>query len=698
MRNFLLATLFFISGAIFASEPTSFTVNLKNPIYKNGTISTSEGGIITSSELRIQARHIIYINKIEKGQPINQVIAEGELMVDNRGQLYVGRRLEYDFVTKTGIVYEGVTGIDLWFLGGEKIKLNPDKSFYLYNAFITTSERKKAEWKIQSREIEVNKNRLLTAKNVTFRFFDTSLFWLPTFKSNLVKPLTDAPIRYRVEWDRGMYPKFSMRYKIYSWELFDLFFRLNIRPSKGIGGAIESNFASFDKRKKFQTKSYIDHDTFYRNTRPNEARFNYRLQGLYEAQNEDKSSSLHLSYDKLSNRNMQSDFRTSNFEVSTVQQTLLKIRNHQNWMIAGIDARPRINSFQGFKQELPTSFWTPHPFTLGSTGILSENRVKLSYLSYVLADDIKSPIPDFDSTRLETHNTLYRSFKYKGLNLTPLLSFRGIFYNKSRKGHPICQAALNYEMFIDLKLKRHYKKTDHILQPYIHYQGLTHPTISPDTPYIFDITDGLNRLYQIRSGIQNAFYLKKYPLFEPNFMADIYLYAFFSNRTFQKTIPKIQSSMTWNFPSVVLKKQIGWNIEKQTLDFVNLSAAWTINQNFAFKTEWRHRGRFAWRHANENNHIVEITRSIQNLLDSPLSDRRNTFLTRMQMKIGADWTARLESHIGWGRQDQPSYHETHIELITLISTSWKLRLVFTHSPAPNKKNDHFSFAFSLNRK
>ena len=142
-----------------------FTVNLKNPVYQNGVISTHSGGVISSPELRVQARHIIYTNRTEKGVTIHRVVAEGDLMLDSGGHTYVGRRLEYDFVTKTGVVYDGVTAIDLWFLGGEKIRLNSDRSFYLYNAFVTTSESKNADWKIHSREVEITKKSYLAAKN-----------------------------------------------------------------------------------------------------------------------------------------------------------------------------------------------------------------------------------------------------------------------------------------------------------------------------------------------------------------------------------------------------------------------------------------------------------------------------------------------------------------------------------------------------
>ncbi|MDN3508657.1 MAG: hypothetical protein P0S93_01285 [Candidatus Neptunochlamydia sp.] len=692
-----LVGLFFLFSLSLWATPQEFTVNLKNPEYHGGVISTHEGGIISSPELRIQARHIVYINKVDKGEGVHHVIAEGDLILDNGGHTYVGRRLEYDFITKTGVVYDGVTAVDLWFLGGEKIRLNADRSFYLYNAFVTTSESKNPDWRIHIREVEITKKNLLYAKNVTFRFFATSIFWLPYFKSN-VKTFSESPVKYRLDWDTGLWPKVSMRYRVYSWENLDLYFRLNLRPSKGVGGALETDYKSFDKRTKFRTRSYLDHDMFYRDTNPDKARTHYRLQGRYESKSESEQAQFYATYDWLSDKNMQTDFGSKDFELNTAKQTKVVIRNYQDWMIFGVDGKFRINGFQGMKQELPESFWTPKPFELGQSGIISENRAKVAYLDYVSAKDIERDVRGFSAARLSTHNSLYRPFHSHGFSLTPIVRINGVFYGDSQKGRPAALGVLTYELLADLTLKRNYQTFRHVLKPYIYYQGMTHPTISPNTPYIFSIDDGFNRLNLIRSGIRNLFYFKKTPLFEPNIIAELYAYSFLGDNTFNKTVPKVQGNFIWNFPSWRFTGRVGWNVEKQVLDYANLGLAWTINENFAFKTEFRHRSRFDWRKADPQNFIMEVTRDIPDLRYSPLSDERNTFLTRLQMKLAPQWIARLESHIGWGRSKEPNYNEVKVELITMISTSWRLRLIFMHSPDPHKKNDRFTFGLSLVKK
>ncbi len=673
-----------------------FTVHLKDPEYQGGVVSTDQGGVITSPELRIQARHIVYTNKMEKGERVHKVVAEGDLMLESEGRAYVGRRLEYDFITKTGVVYEGVTAIDMWFLGGEKIRLNSDKSFYLYNAFVTTSESKKSDWKIQSRELKITKDRLLAADNVTFRFFETPILWLPSFKSNL-KSTGDSPVRYQIDWDKGLWPKISMRYRVYSWEQLDLFFKLNVRPSKGVGGALESDYRSIDKRTQFRTRSYLDHDAFYRDTSPNKARTHYRLQGLYKAKSEDERAQFYATYDWLSDKNMQTDFGSEAFELGPAKQTRMEIRNYHDWMIFGIDGKFRINGFQGMKQELPESFWTPRPFEIGNSGIISENRFKVAYLDYVSARDIEPAIPDFNAARLSTHNELYRPFSHRGFTLTPLIGARGVFYSDSQKDRPAALGVLIYQLLFDLTLKRNYQTVRHVLKPYIYYNGMTHPTISPNTPFTFSIQDGFNRLNVIQSGVRNLFFFKKTPLFDPNITVDLHAYAFLGDDTFKKTVPKLRGIFIWNFPSWKLTGRVGWNFEEQTLNYANVGLSWTINENFAFKTEFRHRGRFDWRENDPDNFIMEVTRPISELLNSPLSDGRNTLLSRLQIKLAPQWIARLESHIGWGRGGEPNYNEAKFDLLTTISTSWRLRLSFTHALAPDKKNDHFSSSLSLVR-
>jgi len=221
-------------------EEHPLTVNLKNPEFVHGVITTNDGGVITAPGIRIQAQKIEYINKIEDGNRIQQIKAEGDLMMEYAERIFVGNRLEYDFVHRTGTLWDGKTFVDMWFLGGDKIELKEDGTFYIFNAFSTTCETQENTWEIKATNVKITKDQLLSARNIRFHFLKIPLFWLPAFKSNL-KVLEDPPIRYKIIWDKGLGPRLTMRYRIFSWEHFNLFFRFDYRLSRGPGGALEPN-------------------------------------------------------------------------------------------------------------------------------------------------------------------------------------------------------------------------------------------------------------------------------------------------------------------------------------------------------------------------------------------------------------------------------------------------------------------------
>ena len=94
---------------------------------------------------------------------------------------------------------------------------------------------------------------------------------------------------------------------------------------------------------------------------------------------------------------------------------------------------------------------------------------------------------------------------------------------------------------------------------------------------------------------------------------------------------------------------------------------------------------------------MQVSRTIPQLLDSPLSDGRNTLMTRLQLKIAPQWIARVESHIGWGRKREPGYNAIKVNLSTVISTGWKVNIAYEHAPGIDGKNDHFNFKIKLDK-
>jgi hypothetical protein len=178
---------------------------------------------------------------------------------------------------------------------------------------------------------------------------------------------------------------------------------------------------------------------------------------------------------------------------------------------------------------------------------MMNNYVSAGYLDYVYATDLENQFHKMGlrssthSVRLETQNELYRPFRLSQFCLTPSIGVLGIFYSNNPFHHPIGQGIFTYGFQAHTRLSRHYSKGQHVMEPYLNFQGLTSPTAPLSHHYYFDINDGYDQLNQLRIGLRSAFFSYKQFSFLPFLTADLYTNGFFGNRAFAQDLSKILS-------------------------------------------------------------------------------------------------------------------------------------------------------------
>jgi hypothetical protein len=663
-----------------------FELNLKDPVFDNGVVSTDQGGIITGEGLRIQAQKIVYTNRIENGVPVKKVVAEGDLLLQYADSAFVGSRLEFDFLSRSGTLHQGKTFVDLWFLGGERIELRPDGSYVLYDAFITTCESQENTWDLNAGMVKITRDHLLQAQKIRFRFFKFPVFWLPSFKSNL-KTFKDPPIKYKILWDKGLGPRATMRYRIYSWEDFNLFFRLDYRLKRGFGAALESEYYSPDSRTMFLTRSYGAHDKSVPDERGPRR---FRLQGLLDHKSADGKTQVHMTYDRFSDNKMPGDFRTDDFEVNTQKRTLLVVNHQEESLYGTLSFQPRINRFQSQNQELPLLSTGIRTFEIARTGILSENWMNAGFLDYVFAKDLHHYLRNTHALRIETLNTLYRPIPLRYLTLTPQVGFIGIFYNNNPERTSVGQAVFSYGGTASTRLGRRYERFKHVIEPYATYTGLSHPKAGLNQHFIFNIDDGYYQLNMLQAGLRNTLFSLNRTQFLPSVTADLFAIAFFDTDRFSTLFPKAYLTLGVHRPSYMFAGDVVWNIEERVLDRFNIRTGITVSEDLACALEYRHRSKFDWRKADHENFILDMARSVSTLLHSPLSDGRNTLLANIRMRLSPEWELQFQSQYGWGRRNEPSYHSERVDFFTSLTCSWRLRFSVQHTP-----NDTLQFSGSI---
>lgn len=670
----------------FSVCPEDVIVDLLDPIYEEGVLRTEKGGILTAPDLRIQAQNITYIRDLASEKPQFCVTCKGNLLVDYKEFILVGETLYYDFLTQTGYLTCGRTGAPPWYVGGEEIILQQGGELIVRNGYVSTSETETQDIAIRSPCITLSADQVITAKNLNLRVKNVPLAWFPKLRLDL-KNYGRSPFAVKFGWGGFLGSYVSLLYQFASFRDFTATARLDGFFGKGLGGGIETRYNPAWRPTQFYTRNYYANDIPLDNP---ERRDRYRFQGTYS----DRIYGFAIKgmYDVVSDPQMAADYQTKDFNLKTAGRTQISLRKQESSWIANLFTRVRVTDFQSVNQELPSLQLNFHPFEIPNTGLIFENTFQAAYLDYVFSDDIRNA-QDFSSARVATYPFFYRPFIFGPVVATPEAGLIGIGYSNTPGGGSAGQALGEFGLKIETALSKLGESWKHVVEPYLHYQYLTSPRSPIDHHYIFTINDGWDRLNVVRFGIRNSFFVKVPCGIERPFWIDLWANAFFNTPTIPQTIPRVYLNLEWiPYSRIFVAVESGWYFPNNQLDYYNGRIDWTLNENLAFGFEYRHRSRFDWRKADFYNFILESTRTQEELLASPLSDRRDTILFRIFTRVTPDWTAKFDLRHGWNRKRQDPYLEYQIELTTVVLQHWLLTFIYDKREADNR----YSFSLKLN--
>lgn len=675
MRLAILLLFFtFFLGAAEDNLP-GLTVDLREPTLCEGVLTTEQGGVIQAPNVRIQARKLIYTRKEVEGVPICTLYAEGDLILEFGDYYFIGESLEYDFVNKTGIIYNARTAVEPWFFGGERVYLHADSSITLANGFITTSENIDRNWEITTEEANLCEKRYLSAHNIKFRIYQVPLLWLPTYKTDL-ETIFDSPVRYFFKWGGHQGVRASMLYEVFAWNHFKTLLRVDYRIKRGIGGGIETYYTSEDGKEVFNTINYAAHDNSLSN--PGE-KIRYRFQGQYTNLVWDDSVSIDLTWDKVSDKDMATDYTDNGLELDIAGRTELLIRRQEINHIDRLISLVKVNPFQSVNQELPTFEVSYRPQSVGETGIIATSLVRASYLDFSYSHKVIDE-HSYHSSRVELKQEYYRPFPMDYAVLTPGLEFLGIYYGNSPQHRQRLLGLAHFSAELKTSLTKTFGPCRHVIEPYIKSNYYTAPTVSPKHHYIFGIDDGWFQSNTNRIGILNEFYVKYGSgcLTRP-LVVDLFTYGFFDTPTIGQAFPKAYLTVsTLSTPTLRHTIDTAWDFQHGELDHINFRVEWTVAQNLSIRAEYRHRSAWVWRKADIYNFILDAYHSEERLLHSILSDRRDTLLTNLYYQFDPNWALLFEYRHGWNRRHERSYTEFETDLIGRLPSAWNIKLSYQH--------------------
>jgi len=663
-------------GILQKEGQEEITVDLREPVYRDGVLSTDQGGVISAPQIRIQARQLRYTRKGSGLDFIWTIEGEGDLMVEFGEYLFVGEKLCYDFQAREGVISHGKTAVPPWFFGGETLELRKDGSYLIYNGYVTTSEKDQPDWGIYSNLVEVDKEHRLKARQVYFKAFRYTVLWIPALRIDL-DSILDHPIRYRFRWGGRQGPRFGLTYEVFSSEQWKTFLRFDYRLTRGPGGGIETHYHSLDGKTEFQSINYLAKDSSILH-RSEKGR--YRFQGKFKKGMDQDKTHLLLTYEKISDKDLPSNYRDRDFDFNPSERTQFLLKREEKEWIGSLYARVRINNFQTIKQELPTLEVNFKPFVLGKTGMIVENRANASYLNKEYSKNLLH-VRNYSSSRFEYFPTFYRPIAMgRFCTLTPNIGIVSILYGDSPKKE--AQWLLLGRGGIDIRtpLYAYYGSFKHVMEPYIRYRYCSSPTSSPHQHDIFDISDGWTGINALSFGIPHALYAKQEDgCSECLLSADVYSNVFFDTDKIPRAVPRLYGKLSFfSLPTLKQSLAMGWNLEHNQVDLFNWRTEWTLNADFAIAAEYRHRGPYWWRKVDHDNFFVDMFHDERRLRHSSLSDQRETLLLHFFYRFHPNWSCELVSRQGWNRRREPSYLEFEFEVLTTIQTAWHVRFSYQH--------------------
>lgn len=669
----------------FSSEPSyEIQLDLKEPTYRDGILFTTAGGVVQGEDLRIQAKSIQYIHK----NGIHSIEAEQSLMLQYKGRVYTGEELFFDFTTKTGVLFGGKTKASVWFLSGEEIQIEPDGSYQIERASMTTSENKLSPWKLFAQKVHVVDQNLLQASDLSIHLGDTPIFWLPKLNLNMER-FGEIFSRKTLTWDSGKGPKAEIRYLLYSGQDFALFTRLGYRYSVGWQSSLETEYRSSHSPLKIFTKSYVGKDNLVSTPITT---FRYRAQGNLDYKK--PTHRVQLKWDRFSDEKMPSDFKNEDFEVNTAKKTGLWIDYQGRFASAFFRVRPKVNSFESVKQDLPSFQCYLSPVALANTNLYHEGYVKGGYLDFSYSDKLSSTqtktVPkDFGSGRFALEEKIWYPLQVGPLHFTPFASWLGIAYTKTPSRRSQTLAKFTYGATLNAQGVRSYKTIAHLIEPYFKVLQTPPPTLKDPEHYLFSIEDAHGALHQMQLGIKNLLFTREN---QADFLCDLSINGFFSEMIPQTCIPKIYFNCEYRRPFFQFLMQQIWNARRQRFDSSNAKFSWSINDHLAFSFEGRYRSSYQFKKADESNFLLDVTRLPEDLLLSPLSDRRVALLGSFFAKLSPLWDMKLAFHHGFYRKNEPSYTTVKLDLSTWVSSGIKCRFGASHS---NAEKYRFGLSFDL---
>ena len=639
-----------------------------------GIMDVEDGVLHVHDGLRLQANKAYVENRTDCGI---KIVAHGNVMVNYRGKILICDYLEYYEDTDSCLLTNGRCSLYPWFIGGSTMTISPS-SIIIHKGYISTSEGPQKHLCLSGDYLEYSSKGVLSMGPTRLSICNTPLLFLPQV-SIMPMEIPKPPITFRGGSGGFLGSYLGVSYSPISKKHFSTTLFLDSFFKHGIGLGYNMRFSSQENpSNELHIKSYYAHRLAIDSSG---AKDRYRLHGDFTFSKEKTrlSGEFHLS----DSWETVADIFPNNFSLKNTGPTEISLGWRDDNLFGKVTSSVKVNSFQNVKQELPQITLHHRPVTIGGSRIFLENRLEAGFLDFHFSDNILGS--NFSSWRLSSAHKIYRSLAFPIGILTPTLSGTAIYYSRllsQNTGHWQLSGALSLDY--RLSLQKEYRYTRHIVEPFCSLLKTTRPLLSPDEPHIFSIKDAFHSINLFQIGIESRVLNKHSAPIPPSYLK-LWTTCIFNEPYAKETFPK---TACWFSLPLTLQNTLSidaeWIWKKSRWDHLNIIWDWILNDNIGLTLEFLHRSKYGFIKCAKDNYILDVSRPLETLLASPVSNRRNLISGKFFVRPHPCWSYNLNLRYGWHHPNTQSYLEYQMILGHKIFEHWQLFSVYEKREADKR--------------
>ena len=466
-------------------------------------------------------------DKITVYMTTKKALAEGHVVMTQKGSVFKGQRADYDFARKIGYVDKmdatilgrkieytdkaGTTTLEPeYYAKATRIEKISDNQYRAVDSYVTTCCGDSPFYKIQAHEIDIFPEEKIVIRNAVMFIRGLPVLFIPYYVQPFVDfnrlPVQLIPGRSR-EWGAFLLSKW--RYNLVNRQ--DMSVKGNIlldyREKRGIAEGADT-FYRGDKMGHGAVRVYYadDHEPPMNATEER-----YRVQWRHQSKIADDTT-LTTEITKLSDDTVIKDFfYREEFERNVAPDNYVSIITAKPEYTFSVLERHRIDDFFTTVNRSPELRFDTHNRQFAGTPFYLRQEAQFTNLQKEFANSDN----ELDVTRFDLNHTLSYAGHVGAISVTPRVGTRQTFYSRDLEGDsthvrsaldPGIDVSTRFYKVYDVSINAwglDYNKIRHIFQPTLSYNYRPTPTIRRTRLQQFDEIDALDKQNFIRFNFQN---------------------------------------------------------------------------------------------------------------------------------------------------------------------------------------------------